>query len=105
MPSALQTPGGSSLDTLIEKAKEDLAGRLSISPSQITLVEATEVMWPDSSLGCPQPGMEYAQILTPGYLIRLSFGEQKYEFHASRGTTVIYCEDPAPPVPGTPGNV
>src|SRR5262245_58078822 len=51
---------------LIEIAKVDLAQRLSIPASQIKAIETNEVFWPDASLGCPQPGMAYSQVLTPG---------------------------------------
>lgn len=89
------------MQILIEKAREDLAQRLSISVAQINLVEAKEVVWPDASLGCPQPGMAYAEVLTPGYLILLKADNKEYEYHASKGTEVVYCENPMPPIPGT----
>jgi hypothetical protein len=95
---------GAGLESLIETAKADLAQRLSISVDDIVVLEATSVTWPDASLGCPQEGMAYAQVLTPGYLIRLQVQEQEFEYHASKGTTVVYCENPMPPVAGTPEN-
>lgn len=98
-------PADAALQNLIDKAIVDLAQRLSISANEIVLLEATSVVWPDGSLGCPQEGMVYAQVLTPGYLIRLRSGVQEFEYHASRDTTVIYCENPTPPVPGTPSDV
>ena len=98
------TPAAPNLQQLVEKAKADLAQRLSIPASEISLVEATAVVWPNASLGCPKPGMAYAEVLTPGFLIILNAGNQAYEYHAGRGTEVIYCENPMPPVPGTPGD-
>ncbi len=98
----LPTPFASGLESLIEKAKEDLAQRLSSPVTQINLVEATAVVWPDASLGCPQEGMAYAQVLTPGYLILLELGNKEFEYHSSRDTYIVYCENPIPPVPGTP---
>jgi hypothetical protein len=98
------TPATPELQGLIEKAKDDLAKRLSIRVTEITLIEATGVIWPDSSLGCPQKGRAYAQVLTPGYLILLEFMNYKYEYHAGKGPEVIYCINPTSPVPGTPGN-
>jgi hypothetical protein len=86
------------LDYVIEKAKEDLAQRLSISVTRINLIEAVEVVWSNSSLGCPQPGMEYLQVLTPGYRIQLESGGNIYEYHSNRDTYVIYCENPASPI-------
>lgn len=105
MTQPAQPSPSSGLEFLIEKAKEDLAQRLSISLSQIDLVEATEVVWPNASLGCPQPGMAYAEVLTPGYLILLNADNKEYQYHTSRSTEVIYCENPTPPIPGTPGDI
>lgn len=98
-------PADSGLENLIDRAVADLTHRFSIQADQITLVEATPVVWPDSSLGCPQKGMVYAQVLTPGYLIKLNADATEYEYHTSRGTEVIYCENPTPPVPGPPGDI
>ena len=104
MTPSLSTVTPSGLESLIEKAKEHLAQRLAVSTNEINLVEATSVTWPDSSLGCPQDGMVYAQVLTPGYLILLEHGGNRYEYHASSRDYVTTCENPSPPVPGSPGN-
>jgi hypothetical protein len=93
------------MESLIEMAKKDLAQRLSISVGEISLVEAKPVVWPDSSLGCPQPGMMYAEVLTPGFLIVLSANDQEYEYHAGKNSDIFYCENPTPPVPGMPGDI
>ncbi|MGD8402485.1 MAG: hypothetical protein PVJ21_02415 [Anaerolineales bacterium] len=97
-----QVPIPSGLQGLIDKAKEELSQRLSIELTEISLTKAEEVVWSNASLGCPQPGMVYAEVLTPGYLILLEVNNMVYEYHASRGTEVIYCENPMPPVEGTP---
>jgi hypothetical protein len=96
------TPSAPALQNLIEKAKDDLTKRLSITATEINVAKAAEVTWPDSSLGCPQEGMLYAQILTPGYLILLEYANNLYEYHAGRGSAVIYCTNPTPPLPDTP---
>ena len=101
LPSFPATPN---LQSLIEKAKDDLAQRLSIAITQINIVDAKEATWSNSSLGCPQPGMLYADVLTPGYLILLSANGQDYEYHAGKGSVIFYCENPLPPVEGMPGN-
>lgn len=98
MTPSQPTPADPSLQSLIEKAKEDLAQRLSISVTQINLVEFTEVEWSDSSLGCPQPGMDYLQVITPGHLILLEVNAQIYEYHSNRATYFVYCENQNPPI-------
>ena len=93
-----------SLQNLIEQAKEDLAQRLSTSATEITVVDARDVVWSNSSLGCPQPGMLYAEVLTPGYLILLNANRQDYEYHAGKSSDAFYYERPDPPVEGMPDN-
>jgi len=104
MSQPLPTPATSGLQALIEKATNDLAQRLSIAIDQINLIEATEVVWPDSSLGCPQEGMLYTQVLTPGFLILLGHDGNTFEYHASKGNYITTCTNPSPPVPGMPDN-
>ena len=98
-----QTPSSQSAK-LVEMAKIDLAGRLSIPTDQIILIDARAVVWSDSSLGCPQPGMFYTEVLTPGYLILLEANGQEYEYHSGKSSEVFLCENPIPPVPRMPGD-
>jgi hypothetical protein len=83
---------------LVDKSKAELAQRMSLQVNQIGLVEATEVVWPDTSLGCPQPGMMYAQIMTPGYKIILTYGNMQFEYHTGNNQAVVFC-DKAIPLP------
>ena len=91
VPAASGAPG---VDALVEKAKQDLAGRLSLPVAGISLVESASVTWPDSSIGCPAPDMMYAQILTPGYRIILSAGDKHYEYHTGHNQAVVFCANP-----------
>jgi hypothetical protein len=93
------------LPALIERAKVDLAQKLSIPASQIKAIETKEVFWPDGSLGCPQPGIAYAQIPTPGYLIMLVYSGNEFEYHADTHGNTLYCENPTPPISGTPVDI
>lgn len=102
MSPNLPTPAASGLQNLVEQAKADLAQRLSIPASQIILLEATEAEWSDSSLDCPQPGMSYLQVITPGYRILLEANNTQYEYHSNRDTYVVYCENMNPPIPPKP---
>ena len=93
MPPSTTIPADAGLQDLIEKAKEDLAQRLSISVTQIGLIDATEMEWSDSSLDCPQPGMEYLQVITPGYRIVLQVNNRLYEYHTNRDAYFVYCDN------------
>jgi hypothetical protein len=76
---------------MIERAKGDLARQLGIGTSQITVVEVEAIEWPNSGLGCPQPGMMYAQVITPGHRIVLETEGRTYEYHTDQRQTAILC--------------
>jgi len=94
---------------LVQIAKEDLARRLELSVSEISLISVEAVDWPDTSLGCPQPGMMYAQVITPGYLIVLEAKGQSYEYHTDTDQLSVLCGEngfPAyPTIPVRPGDI
>lgn len=69
----------------------DLSQQLGIPADSITVVEARAVTWPDASLGCPQPGMAYAQVLTPGYRVVLEAGGQTYDYHGRSPDAMFLC--------------
>jgi hypothetical protein len=81
-----------SLQGLIKAAKEDLAQRLNISVAQISLIEAKSVVWPDSSLGCPQAGMQYKQVSEDGAQILLQAQKITYEYHTGGRRGLFLCE-------------
>lgn len=106
MTSSVPTPTDPVLQSLIEKAKADLAQRLSVSTSQIKAIETKEVSWSDASLGCPKLGVLYIQVVTDGYLILLDANGATYEYHTDTGEQVILCENPEfPIIPVTPGEI
>jgi len=90
------TPDASSaLQPLVEQAVADLASRLSIDPAEIEVVTAEAVVWPDTSLGCPLPDMQYLQVLTEGFRIELRVKDRTYAYHGGRGRGPFLCENPA----------
>jgi len=99
----IPTPSNQSLQKLVTQAKEDLAKRLNIATDQIDLIELQSVVWPDGSLGCPQPGMGYIQVQVDGLLIRLRVGGRIYEYHSGGNRGPFLCEQPAGSAPGENG--
>ena len=84
----------------VDTAVADLAQRLGVDPATVAVVSARDVKWPDASLGCPEPGMVYAQVLTEGVLVVLEAGGRRYQYHAGPGRAPFLCESPGPPVGG-----
>ena len=78
-------------------AVADLAARLGVAASDIEVVSTQHMNWPDASLGCPQPGFMYAQVITPGWLIQLAAAGETFEYHTDQGMSVVLCEDASQP--------
>ncbi|TDD22927.1 hypothetical protein E1218_18615 [Kribbella turkmenica] len=97
-PSASPSPGTPTgappASGAVEQAKADLVKRLGIDPGQVTVVSATEVTWPDGSLGCPEPGMNYTQALVPGARIVLEAGGKQYQYHSGGTRPPFLCTNP-----------
>jgi hypothetical protein len=88
---------------IIERTKADLVKQFGVNASQIRVMETKAVTWPDSSLGCPQPDMAYAQIITPGYWVLLEAKEQQYPYHTDQNEQIILClRDPSDLESGLP---
>jgi hypothetical protein len=84
---------------LVSQAKGDLAERLGVPVEEIKLLSFTEVVWPDASLGCPQPDMAYAQVAQEGVLIRLGVGREMYFYHSGGDQAPFLCEGTSQIVP------
>ena len=82
-------------DPATAAAIDELSVRLGVSPDQITVVSVEAVVWPDASLGCPQPGMMYAQVLQDGMRIVLSVDGVEYAYHSGETQAPFLCENPA----------
>lgn len=82
---------------MVDNAKADLVGRLEkqgIDASDISTLQAEQVMWRSSAVGCPQPEVGYLMVLTPGYLVRLRAAGKVYQYHSTLSGPPFLCEPP-----------
>lgn len=85
---------------ILQMVKADLAKRLGIDIGEVGFVRSQAVNWPDSSLGCPQEGMMYMMVITPGYQIVLEAQGQQYYYHTGQTQQMfVYCENPPKDLP------
>ena len=71
-----------------------LAQRLEVSPQSLAFVGEQAVNWPDTSLGCGEPGRVYAKVIVPGYRIMFDHDGASYEVHTAAKSGLGY--HPAP---------
>ena len=72
-----------SAQDIILRARRDLAQRLGLSEDEIREESVEQVDFPDAALGAPVEDEMSAQVITPGWRIRLSAQDRSYEY---RGT-------------------
>lgn len=73
----------SSQQDILERARRDLAQRLSLSEQEIALESVEQTDFPDAALGAPIEDEMSAQVITPGWRIRLQANGEIYEYRAS----------------------
>ncbi|HSQ40067.1 MAG TPA: hypothetical protein VLM78_07885 [Anaerolineales bacterium] len=87
-------------DDSITTLRALIGERLRIAPAELTLVSVEQIIWPDASLGCPQPGMMYAQVLTPGW--RVVFADatgRQYDIHTPEKLALFVLCTPVDELP------
>ncbi len=92
MPADLSLQAAPGEETPLVAAIKNLAEQTGLPPEQINRVSVEAVEWSDTSLGCPQEGYMYAQVITPGYKIILEAEGVQYEYHTDEGTHVVLCQ-------------
>ena len=63
-----------------------------ITPPMISVINFEEKEFSDASLGCPQEGMSYAQVITPGYQVILEAQGNEYDYRLTDEKNIILCE-------------
>lgn len=76
---------------MLSAMRTDAARRAGASDSSVRVESVQPVTWPDASIGCPQPGMAYAQLLVPGWRVTLDAGGRRFDYHAARGGRWLHC--------------
>ena len=88
--------------SIIELVVRDLALRLDLEVDQIQVLAVESVEWPDAGLGCPVAGMDYAQVITPGYRITLGAEGEAYLYHTNTERAFVLCREGDPALPVIP---
>ncbi len=93
MTPILTIPFDPVFQAFIHQTKVTLAQESGVSLESIILVRTQEMLWPDTSLGCVQPGVVYAQVTTPGFYFEFAVSGRLYSYHTDTTGKVIHCTD------------
>ena len=107
IPSPSPTPSPTSTPTptppdAAARAMALLARDQDIPGSRISLLNFEAVDWPSPALECPQPGVLYTTIITPGWRFIMGYEAMVFEYHSDlTGTNILTCDEHKPPGPPT----
>jgi hypothetical protein len=73
----------SNQEQAVDQARRDLAQRIGPGESDIALESVEPADFPDAALGAPIEDEMSAQMITPGWRIRLKANGKTYEYRAS----------------------
>ena len=85
---AIAMSGQTAKEEAIEIAREALQEKAGVSLASVRVRRAEAVEWPDSSLGCPEEGKVYGQVVTPGYRLLMEAEGKLYRVHVGGGEAI-----------------
>lgn len=79
-------------------ARQAVAATLGVPASEVRIVRVEPREFRDGSLDCPQPGMAYAQVITPGHQVIVESGGRRFDVRVAGDTgRICHRRKPAPP--------
>jgi len=78
----------------LDLALRTMSEQLGLEEAQLTVMGVEMVDWPDASLGCPEPGAVYAQVMTRGYRFYFRWGDLLYSVHTDDAQRATLCLPP-----------
>jgi hypothetical protein len=83
----------------MEQVIADAARRTGVPSERIEVIRAEAVQWRDGSLGCPEPGQSYIQMIVDGYWVVLAAGGEQLDYRLDDRGTFRLCDQPSPQPP------
>lgn len=67
------------------------SGIAGVDVSSLVVTRAEFVEWSDGSLGCPEPGMLYPQVVTPGYWVEVTHPGGVLDYRLTKDGAIRLC--------------
>jgi hypothetical protein len=89
---------------LLHEVIGNATARSGVPEGEITVVRGESVVWPDGSLGCPEPDQVYTQANVDGYWIVLTAAGKDYDYRATGSGFFKLCGPVLPLLPRPRGS-
>jgi hypothetical protein len=80
-------------DTVVQAALEVASAQLDVPTDNLLVVMTAQRDWSDASLGCPEAGKAYAQVITPGWVVTVDTDDLSTELQVNTdtGSRAVIC--------------
>ena len=78
-PASPGVGSGSLSPAVVDPIVADAAGQAGVPVSDVTVINAEAVTWPDGGAGLSLPGMVYPQVVAEGYEVILQVGQRTFD--------------------------
>ncbi len=86
--------------SILDPILADASDRTGVAVDDLVVIRSEFVDWPDGSLGCPEDGLLYPQVITPGYWVQVDADGTILDYRAGQRTgSFRLCETPTKTVP------
>jgi hypothetical protein len=94
-PVPTPLPGAIEFSDVAHELRMKATAKMDVPPDSLTALSVEGVTWRDASLGCPEPGKMYAQVLTDGWRAVYQNTEgDRIEVHATQDLDAfVICEN------------
>ena len=82
--------------SVLDPILADAATRSGVAVDQLVVGTSLSITWSDSSLGCPEPGQAYTQVILEGYRVSIKAGTTTYDYRGAGMSGFKLCKS----VPG-----
>lgn len=82
------------LGGVVEAVLTDAVRRMDRPRQQFELVRAERGVWPNPSLGCPDPTVQYNDVETPGYWVVLTVTGIEVDYRVTDDGELLLCTIP-----------
>ncbi|MGI9291219.1 MAG: hypothetical protein ACR2QG_08075 [Gammaproteobacteria bacterium] len=86
-------------------AQSTVAQYAGVNYKEVQILSTEPVEFSDSSLGCPEPGMGYLQVITPGHIVIAEVdgqeGPQRFDVRVSGRLGKVCTNNGRPPISNT----
>lgn len=86
VPTPVALPEGFPV-SLLDEIVEDAARSTDVPMSNIEVTSVEAHTFNDASLGCPEPGQMYAQVITPGFIVLVEAGGAELDYRVAKDSS------------------